>query len=114
MEFGGPGHKNQPCVQRWCRAKAAQRRADLTDRGRGAIVGGRGGGGTKRPLESRSVGRSVCRSVDRSVFENSMLYALYYIFFGLVVLSIVLGVSLRRPSLGCCVEVCTVIGVLRT
>lgn len=59
IEFGGSGHKNQPCVQRWCRAKAAQRVADRAASARAAAAEGRGGG-AKRPLESRS----VCRMVD--------------------------------------------------
>ncbi|CAM9867317.1 unnamed protein product, partial [Ectocarpus sp. 8 AP-2014] len=55
VEYGGSGQRNQPCVDRWCRTKAAQRESDKLDkaarRKRAMAVGG-SGVGTKRPLES--------------------------------------------------------------
>lgn len=56
VEYGGSGQRNQPCVDRWCRTKAAQRESDKLDKAartkRAMAVGG-SGVGTKRPLESR-------------------------------------------------------------
>ena len=61
VEYGGTGHRNQPCVDRWCRTKAAQRDGDKAEkaRRRNKTAFGGGGAGTKRALESRYV------SVDR-------------------------------------------------
>ncbi|CAN0480232.1 unnamed protein product, partial [Ectocarpus sp. 12 AP-2014] len=55
VEYGGSGQRNQPCVDRWCRTKAAQRESDKLDkaaRRKRAMAVGVSGVGTKRPLES--------------------------------------------------------------
>lgn len=73
-----PGRKNQPCTQRWCRTKAAQRHADKEERVRGVTTMG---GPRKRPLDRAIRSDHFCFFCCIPPFVRPSLHSFYCVFY---------------------------------
>lgn len=69
-EFGGTGTRTPPCVERWCRARAAQRDADKAER----AARRKGHGTSKRPMDSRYMGSIGDRHIFSHLMEDIFLF----------------------------------------